>query len=751
MKFRFVLVLFSIFSFSQNNQLWKSYYSYNEIVDVAQTSNQIYAATVNSVFFNNSNQQDFNFINSINGFKPEEITCIHVSETHQKIIVGNTNGLLLIANPDGTTINKVDIIEEVPVAPNKKRINHLYEYNNKIYIATDYGISEFNLTTLEFGTTYFIGTAGQETKVFATTVLNNEIYAVTQNYGIRKGDLSNPFLYDYSQWQTFDSGSWSNIITYNNQLIAQNSGAGLYRYNGSSFVQILNTIEQAKTLKTNQLDLIITTPNRVFVLNQSFIQLAYITSIPDYDVTFSAATVVGDKIYIGTTTEGLFTTDLSNPFNFENLTPNGPYQNYIFRVRKAPNKLWTVYGNYTFDYNPYPLDELPVSYYTTAEGWSSIPYADLLGAKSLSDIAFNPNNPNEVFISSYFSGLVKIDEESILLYDDTNTGTNGLESLSTSSTDIRINSPAFDKMGNLWVTNRGTDLAVKVLRSNGQWQSYNIGDYITSGRFAPMAIDKNNTKWLPTRGNGVVAFNDTQNNKTLTITADDGLDASNAFCVAVDNNDQLWIGTNAGLRILSSVNQFLQQNELTVSNIVIQEGDLAQELFYEQTVVDIAVDGANRKWVAIDNGGVFLVSANGQQTIYNFTKKNSPLPSNNVNDIEIDGVTGEVYFATDKGMVSFLGVSTKPSNDLSEVYVYPNPVRPNYTGTIKISGLTDKANVKITDIEGNLVYETTSAGGTIEWNGTAFGSHQVASGVYMVFAATQDGTDTTVKKIMIIR
>lgn len=751
MRFRLLLFFITTIGVAQDNQLWKGYFSYNEIVDIAKTSNKVYATTENSVFFKNINQQDFNFINSINGFKSEEITCLYVSETYNKIIVGNVNGLLLIVNPDGTTIQKVDIIEEVPVAPNKKRINHLYEYNDTIYIATDYGISEFNLALMEFGTTYFIGTAGQETKVYATTVLNNEIYAVTQNYGIRKGDLANTFLYDFSQWQTFDSGSWSKIITYNNELIAQNVGAGLYRYNGSTFTQILNTIEQAITLKTNGLDLTVTTPNRIFVLDENFIQLAYITTIPDYNVNFSVATVVDNLIYVGTTTEGLFSTELSNPYTFEYMTPNGPYQNDIFRIKKAPNKLWAIYGKYTFDYNPYPLEELDVSFYSGTNGWESISYEDILEAKSLSDIAINPNNPNDVYVSSYFSGLININEETITLYNNTNTGLNGLESLSLSPVDIRINSPMFDKQGNLWVTNRGTDNALKVYRSNGQWQSYNIGSYITHGRFAPMVIDKNNTKWLPTRDDGIIAFNDTQNNKTLAIHTDSGLASTNVLCVAIDNDNRLWIGTTAGLRVLSSIDQFLQQQELTVSNIVIQEGDLAQELFYEQTITNIAVDGANRKWVAIDNGGVFLVSENGQQTIYKFDKKNSPLPSNNINDIEIDDVTGEVFFATDKGMVSFLGVSTKPSDDLTNVYVYPNPVRPNYTGTIKIAGLTDKANVKITDIEGNLVFETTSAGGTIEWNGTAFGSHRVASGVYMVFVATEDGIDTTVKKIMIIR
>jgi len=178
---------------------------------------------------------------------------------------------------------------------------------------------------------------------------------------------------------------------------------------------------------------------------------------------------------------------------------------------------------------------------------------------------------------------------------------------------------------------------------------------------------------------------------------------------------------------------------------------LAQELFYDQFITDIAVDGANRKWVSIAESGVYLVSSNGQETIYHFTKDNSPLPSNNINDIEIDDVTGEVFFATDNGMVSFKGISTRASEDLTSVYVYPNPVRPEFQGTVKISNLTNKATVKITDVEGNLVFETTSEGGTIEWDTTAFGKYKVASGVYLILISAQDGVEATIKKVMIIR
>ena len=237
--------------------------------------------------------------------------------------------------------------------------------------------------------------------------------------------------------------------------------------------------------------------------------------------------------------------------------------------------------------------------------------------------------------------------------------------------------------------------------------------------------------------------------------ANGNLPDTDVRCVAIDNRNQLWIGTARGLRIIQSVDQFLSQDEIQTTDIIIQEeinGQvLNQELFYEQFILDIAVDGANRKWVSLADAGVYLVSPNGQATIYRFNKENSPLPSNNVNDIEIDGITGEVFFATDKGMVSFKGTATKPNDDLSNVYVYPNPVRPEFNGTVKISGLTDKANIKITDIEGNLVYETTASGGTIEWDTSAFGKYKVASGVYMIFVAAKDGIDTKVKKVMIIR
>jgi streptogramin lyase len=438
-------------------------------------------------------------------------------------------------------------------------------------------------------------------------------------------------------------------------------------------------------------------------------------------------------------------------------------RNNVFAITATSNNLWTVFGGYDIDYNPYTFFGVGLPKYgiskLTKSGWLNISSEDIFNARSLSRITVNPNNEKQVFISSYYSGMLKLENDiPTTLYNVANTAPNGLQTVPGQvPDDIRVNGSVFDPQGNLWMTNSMVAKGLKVLKANGQWQSYNMQDIsanVSQLNMGRMIIDKNGTKWMATWRDGVIGFNEKYNNlfKTISSSADGGnLPSFDARAIALDNRNQLWIGTLNGLRVLSSVDSFLSNDVLRTSPIIIIEDGLAQELLYEQSISDIFVDGANNKWIATVDSGVFYVSSDGQKTIYHFTSSNSPLPSNNVNDIEANPVTGEVFFATVKGLVSFKGTATEAKNNLSNVYVYPNPVRPEYTGTVKISGLTDKAHVKITDIEGNLVSEFITEGGTIEWDTTAFGKYRVASGVYMIFVSSEDGTDTTVKKVMIVR
>lgn len=755
----FLLLLFIQMGFAQSNLLWQGYFSYNEIKDISESTTAVFAASENALFSKNMATSQIKTTNTIDGLSGETISALYHSATFNKTIVGYENGLIIVINEaDGTMLNVVDIINK-QLPSNIKKINHFMEFEGIVYVSCDFGIVQFNLATMQFGDTYFIGTNGAEIIVNQTTLFNGFIYAATNN-GIKRAAISNKNLVDFSQWETIAAGNWFGIAALGSDLFAVNTAGYIHKYNANtnSFTGYLALSSPALDMRATAGYLTVTTVNSIYIYNR---QMALVRQINTNQITestprFNCATIIGDSVFIGTQENGLITTSLSLASVFENTTPIGPSRNNIFALQATSNSLWAVYGDYTVDYNPYELDDYGVSKFSET-GWLNIPYEKVLGAKSMTRITVNPTNENEVYASSFFSGLLKIEnDEPKILYNQTNSGLESLTFAGPNYIDIRINGAAFDKSGNFWVTNSRIKNGLKVLKTSGQWQSYAMDNILNSAidnNFGTIAIDKNGTKWLSTNRDGVVGFNESNNKfKKITTGPDTGnLPIADVRVVAVDNRNQLWIGTTKGLRILSNVGSFLSEDQLTTNPIIILENNLAQELLYEQFITDIVVDGANNKWIGTADSGVFLVSSNGQETKYHFTTSNSPLPSNVINDIDINSVTGEVFIATAKGLVSFKGVSTAANDDLNNAYVYPNPVRPEYQGTVKIAGLLDKANIKITDIEGNLVYETTSEGGTIEWDTTAFGKYKVASGVYMIFISAQDGVETKVKKVMIIR
>lgn len=760
MKRKFLYILLLIISqnnFAQNKLTWQGYFSYNNIKDISANSTTVFAASENAVFAKNVVTNLIKTTTTIDGLSGQTISSTYYSENFKKRIIGYENGLLIIINEtDGSLVKKVDIINK-QIPNNLKKINHFMELNGLIYVSCDFGIVQFNLNTLQFGDTYFIGDVGAQINVRQTAYFNGFIYAATAN-GIRKANSGNSNLIDYNQWLTVNPGDWSSVETLDSELIAVNSSGYIHRYNSNIFVSFLQLPQSSTDMRAANNNLLITTPNMVFIYNNQMTLIRQISNsqVLDDQLRFTCSTVVGDVIYIGTNEKGLFTSMLSNLTSFTNETPSGPIRNNIFAMSATPNVLWAVYGDYTAALNPYPLDSYGISK-LGENGWLNIPYEDVFGSKSMVNVIVNPNNENQVFASSYFSGLLKIENDlPSILYNEKNSGLETLTFAGPNYIDIRINGSVFDKSGNLWLTNSLIDNGLKVLRTNGQWQSVSMKTILSKpqdANYTDLTIDKNGTKWISMTAEGVIGYNESTNTfKKITSGPDSGnLPSQDARVVAVDTKNQLWIGTTKGLRILSNVNNFQSESPLKTNPIIIMEDGLAQELLYEQSVTDIAVDGANNKWIGTADSGIFMVSQNGQETKYHFTINNSPLPSNTINDIKINSRTGEVFIATNKGMVSFKGVSTEATENLNNVYVYPNPVRPTYSGTVKITGLIDKANIKITDIEGNLVYETISEGGTIEWDTSAFGRYKVASGVYMIFISSQDGGETKVKKVMIIR
>ena len=769
------------------SELWQGYFSYFTINDVTQSETKIYAASENAIFSYDVATQEIQTLTTINGLSGETITTIHYSEDFDLLLIGFENGLIEVYSPSETSIlSVVDIIEKQTIPQNKKRINHFNEYDGVIYISTDYGISVYNLFGLEFGDTYYIGNGGSQIIVKQTTIHNEQIYAACYDgNAVKVALLNNPNLIDYQQWQTLNNGNFLSIQSTFENLYAINTNGTIFEIENNNFTQLSTYTELPRDIRYDDSHLIVTTDTKVFVYDPNLNNIATASTNTNYNTQFTSATVKDDIIYIGTSDFGVLQTNLSSPQDYFIIRPDGPLRNDVFKVTADNDGVWTTFGDYDVDLNAYPLRNYGVSH-LVEDQWNNIPNEELFSAINLCDISINPFNPNQIFISSFFSGLLELNnEDPVILYNQTNSALESLDNGDPNYIDIRVGGSDFDRSGLLWtITSRLLQPLKSYNPSTGQWQSYSFEEIIPDPMtdelgFSEVVVDNNGTKWVASINNGVIAYNETAGNNNIKrlFSESQNMPSTAVRALAIDNRNQLWIGTYRGIRVLYNTSGFLTDPNANASEIVIVEEGIPKELLALQFISDIKVDGSNNKWIGTDDSGIFYVSPDGQETIYHFTKDNSPLPSNQVRDISIDSQSGRVFIATSKGLVSFFSGGSKPNDVLEDAFVYPNPVRPEYnllgsndlnninTG-VKIKGLTENVNVKITDIEGNLVAEAQSRvnlrssragynfaidGGTAIWNGRNLGNNIVASGVYLILINDLDSFETKILKLLIIR
>lgn len=764
------------------SNLWEGYFSYLNIKDVTKGNNKIYAAAENAVFIYDEISEEVETKTTVNGLSGETISTIYYSETYEILLVGYETGLIKVyLENEDDVLTVVDIVEKQNIPPDSKRINHFNELNDIVYISTDYGISVYDLQRLEFGDTYYIGNGGTQTNISQTTILNDEIFAssLTTN-GVKSADVNNENLIDFSEWSQFITGdSYSAIQSIENKLYATRNNI-MYDTTLGMLVQVSLYGTNVVDVKEVENNLVVTTDDFVGIYDANFNLILGINPIADYPTNFTSATISGDNIYIGTEGFGLLKTSFSSPVNFSVVYSDGPLKNNAFSIEAGFNKLYLSYGDYTPSYNPSPNRRYGLSYLQD-EVWNNISYDSIRNTVgqdvfNLNAISINPNNPSQAFISSFQHGILVLDEDGVstLLNEDNS----GLESLvlptNPSFKSIRVSGSIFDNQGLLWSLTARVDRPLKAFNpSTNQWQSFSFTSVIEDGLtdefgFSDVVISDDGTKWIGSRKSGVIGFNESGNRiKNIFDETLHNFPDRITTALAIDNRNQLWIGTIKGLRVLYNTGGFFEDDTVSTFPIIILEDGIPKELLEQQYITDIKVDGSNNKWVGTLGAGIFYFSYDGQETIYHFTKDNSPLPSNNINDISIDSSNGKVYIATDKGLVSFGAGGSKPQESLTEAYVYPNPVRPGFdmfNEKIKIKDISENCNIKITDIEGNLVAEAQSGtnsryrgynleidGGTAYWNGRNLANNTVASGVYLVMLSDLDNFETKVLKLMVVR
>ena len=771
-KVIFLLVVFMnaiLFSQVDYSDSWEDFYSYNNVKDFVKVDNIIYALADNAVFTFDENTTEIQKFSSIQGLSGEATSAIYYNIDFDRLVIGYENGLIEVIDENGAITISSDIVSFNETG--SKRINHISGFGTTLYLSTPFAIVEYDVEKLEFGDTFFIGSGSTSLNINKTVIKNNTIYAATED-GIFIADINNNLLIDFNNWQQiFSQRNFTNIALFNDKIYIS-EGNNLF-----DFDEISNPVRRfSQTIinLTSSSHLAVTLSKSSFILDELMNQIGTFIATENLNFSLTKTLFINNIVYLATEEFGILKTTTNSTDTFEEIHPEGPLSNDIFSIDVLNDNLWVVYGGYDNTFTP-TGSRKGFSHFN-GETWINTKFNPDFPVIDLNFISIDPNAENRVYISSYgdtrdinsvsTGGLLVVENnEDLTFLNHLNSGLEDLLAAIPDRVTLRIGGTAFDNQGNLWVSNVSREDELKKLSPTGNWSSFNLSGLKTVPTqfgLTEIAITNNNTIWMGTRRNGIYAFNERGNRqRALVATPNLGnLPDTDVLTVAVDRSNTVWLGTRVGMVVFRNASSVFDAEVLNAQPIIIEENGIGERLLGEQRINSIIVDGADNKWFGTDNGGVLYTNPSGQTTLANFSKENSPLPSNRILKIRVDDTNGKVYFATDKGIVAYNSNVAPFGEVLGDVYAYPNPALKNHE-TITIDGrngthLPKGTNVKILDVAGNLVFETNVVegqelqGGKVVWNKKNLAGTKVASGVYIVLLSSEDASENTTAKIAIV-
>ena len=721
-----------------SSKKWQDLFSYNNVLQIRSSEGKVLAATENGLFYYNPADGSTQKLSKANGLHDVNITAFDYNPETKTGLVGYQNGSLDLISPSG-----VLYIVDIPIAPGfngNKRINHISITGSQAVISAEYGVSIFNLTKKEFGETAFFSTGGKYEAAREAVIRDNVVYAATAT-GIKTHQLNIGFPI-YSSWQTAIQGDFYHLS--NGSTIAASTKTTVYT--GAGFSPSPEGFTAIDDVVVTGNNVVVTDGTRIKVLTLSGAMVNSLT----VDDRCNTATLLDGVLYGGTKTAGLKTADKKS------YKPDGPYSNRSFKISLLENQIW-VSSAVRDDYNQ-PISSGLGYYHYDGSKWNYPTYF-LQTARdwNVFDVKPDPSNPSQVYFTNYTfepgsKGIYKMEN---------NTFVKQYQASDSSPYNNRAEAISFDENNNLFVFcgffdnpttssayyfyNRAADSFSTVpLPNAGNSQNMVAKDGLL---YAACPFFTNGGLIIKNYGTAPNAVSNAQD----VVRKADGLPIDGVVSVAVDRDDDVWIGTHVGLRILSNAKEAASGAGPDLKPVVITQGGIPEEIFRDNTILQIAVDGGNNKWVSVDGGGVYYLSPDGTRTLLHFTKENSPLPTNTVTDIGVDTKTGKVYFVTHDGVVSYQSDVADVTDNFGNVVVYPNPVvTSQFGGKVTIKGLAMKTNIRITDAAGNLVHSAVARGGVYEWDLTRAGGQRVASGIYFVLLTNADGTDKTTAKIAVV-
>lgn len=693
----------------------------------------------------------------ITGLSETGISTIAYDKTNEKLVIAYSNSNIdFIYRND--IINVPDLKRDNVAGD--KTIYNIYSLGKNYYLSTGLGVVVVDGERYEIKESWLIGSGGNQVKVNGLSEDGSFFYAATEE-GLKKAAANVANLADYNNWQLVSGtnglaiGPCQNVLTLQNKVVVQKDDS-LFVQDGANWILLYQDGWPiiSVTGSENKFSLCQRKPNgesKVTILNPdgtvaSIFQQPSVISFPRKAIIAEGDTWIADQ------SGGL---SKFNATSFEQYKPNSPggiatgditvYNKILYATAGGVDQSWNAQNNTN-------------GIYIFKEGnWTIINRINYPQLDSLMDyisITIDPKDET-IWAGSYGDGLLHVKGDgSFEIYKQ-----NLLSPVVTAPSDYRVSGLAFDVENNLWISNYGALQPLLVKKMNGNVVKFSIPFSLTENPLAQVVIDDNNYKWvIAAKAGGLVCFD---HGTAIENTGDDrwkifkagagngNLPNDNVLCTAKDKNGFIWVGTTNGIGVIQCPQDVFSGQGCEAIWPVVQQGAFAGYLFAGEEVNSIAVDGADRKWVATKNG-VWLISATGEKVIYQFTEENSPLLNNDVKKVTIDAKTGEVYFATAKGLCSFRSTATEGAEKNESVLVFPNPVPPGYTGTIGIRGLATNAIVKITELNGRLIYQARATGGQATWDGRDYKGRRISTGIYLVLVSNDERTEKTAAKIVFI-
>jgi hypothetical protein len=748
---------------------WRTHLAYNSVTKITQSSTSIYAVSDGALFSVGKEDKDIQVFSKISGLNDVNIIKIEYDEANDQLLIVYENGNIDLMHEVGVH-NISDLFNKQ--MSSSKTINEVYFKGNFAYLSCDFGIMVLNLLKKEISDTYFIGPDASEIKVLSTTIHDNIIYALAEDK-ILQADANNRNLVNYEYWHQSDglpgSGKFQKIFTFAGKLLLLRDNKLYKREDNNTWSNLLSAISIRTLNVSDEKILVGNGTNNTYVLNESF-EMSTIEIPGSSDIEYDKK---NDLYWSAGGESGVISYKFQADTNptVEYYKPNGPAQNIPWSMTFAGEKLFVVNGGrWSSEYRR----SGKIMIYENSS-WKVIDESHIKpftrsSALDFMNIAVDPQDDKHFFVTSYGTGLYEFRDDEFYKWHNHNNST--LNSIfpgqGSEYSYIRLDGAIFDENNNLWVANTSSSSPIKILNNEGEWLQLNYSEATLPTLGHILISNQNpNQKWvLSVRSKpGIFIWDD---NNTLTNESDDKRrffsqfnDVDNSggtitptyfYCIEQDNNGVMWVGTDMGPLLFHNPSNAFDPG-YTCSRVKIPRNDgtdLADYLLQNEKIKAIVIDGANRKWLGTEGSGLYLMSENGLETIHHFTSANSPLLSDNIMSLALNPVSGELFIGTGNGLISYQTDAAESNNIYANVYAYPNPVRENYNGIITIVGLINKTQVKITDLNGNLIYQTVSNGSIATWDGKDFHGRKVNTGIYFAICANEDGTQSTITKIMVI-